>query len=47
MVSLPGIRDELGHVLDRLYVPEVLKALVRMDRRLAGVERNTNTLPSI
>lgn len=47
MVSLPGIRDEFGHVLERLHVPEVLKALGRMDRRLAGVERHTNTLPSI
>jgi hypothetical protein len=47
MVSLPGIRDELGHVLERLRVPEVLKTLGRMDRRLVGVERNTNTLPSI
>lgn len=47
MVSLPGIRDELGHVLERLRVPEVLKTLGRMDRRLVGVERHTNTLPSI
>jgi hypothetical protein len=47
MVSLPGIRDELGHVVERLRVPEVLKTLGRMDRRLVGVERNTNTLPSI
>jgi len=47
MVSLPGIRHEFIHVLNRLHVPEVLKTLARMDQRLAAVERNTDTLPSI
>jgi uncharacterized coiled-coil protein SlyX len=47
MLSLPGIRNELIQVLERLRVPEVLKTLGRMDQRLVAVERNTDTLPSI